>query len=146
MSALGLRVGLGCDGAASNDNSNLMHCVHSAYMLQCLAASTRDQPVPPPAAFLDFGTKTGASLLGRDDLGRLAQGMAADLFAIDTRRMDYVGTRHDPLSLLAKVGVGMPTDMTMINGRVVWADGQFPGLDEARMFAEAEVALAAIET
>ncbi len=34
--------GLGCDGAAwSNDNSNLMHCVHSAYMLQCLAASTR---------------------------------------------------------------------------------------------------------
>lgn len=146
MSALGLRVGLGCDGAASNDNSNLMHCVHSAYMLQCLAASTRDQPVPPPAAFLDFGTKAGASLLGRDDLGRLAPGMAADLFAIDTRRMDYVGTRHDPLSLLAKVGVGMPTDMTMINGRVVWADGQFPGLDEARMFAEAEVALAAIET
>ncbi|TGV80405.1 amidohydrolase, partial [Mesorhizobium sp. M00.F.Ca.ET.158.01.1.1] len=39
MSALGLSVGLGCDGAASNDNSNLMHCIHSAYMLQCLAAS-----------------------------------------------------------------------------------------------------------
>lgn len=146
MSALGVRVGLGCDGAASNDNSNLMHCVHSAYMLQCLVASTRSQPVPPPSDFLDYGTKGGASLLGRGDLGRLAPGMAADLFAIDTRRMDYVGTRHDPLSLLAKLGVGMPTDMTMINGRVVWADGQFPGLDEARMFAEAETALTKIET
>ncbi len=37
MSAFGVPVGLGCDGAASNDNSNLMHCIHSAYMLQCLA-------------------------------------------------------------------------------------------------------------
>lgn len=146
MSAFGVRVGLGCDGAASNDNSNLMHCVHSAYMLQCLAASGRNHPVPPPAEFLAYGTKGGASLLGRSDLGRLAPGMAADLFAIDTRRMDYVGTRHDPLSLPAKVGVGMPTDMTMINGRVVWADGQFPGLDEAQMFAEAEVVLAELET
>ncbi len=146
MAALGVRIGLGCDGAASNDNSNLMHCVHSAYMLQCLAASARRHPVPLPAEFFGYGTKGGASLLGRADLGRLAPGMAADLFAIDTRRMDYVGTRHDPLSLPAKVGVGMPTDMTMINGRVVWADGQFPGLDEAQMFAEAETVLSAIET
>ena len=58
--------------------------------------------------------------------------------------MDYVGTRHDPVSLLAKVGVGMPTDMTMINGRIVWAKGEFPGLDEARLAAEAEAALATI--
>jgi hydroxydechloroatrazine ethylaminohydrolase len=146
MAALGVRVGLGCDGAASNDNSNLMHCVHSAYMLQCLAASSRRHPVPPPADFLGFGTKGGASLLGRSDVGRLAPGMAADLFAIDTRRMDYLGTRHDPLSLPAKVGVGMPTDLTMINGRIVWADGQFPGLDEAQMFAEAEAVLEKLET
>ena len=145
MSAYGVRVGLGCDGAASNDNSNLMHCIHSAYMLQCLVASTREQPVPPPSEFLDYATKGGASLLGRQDIGRLAPGMAADLFAINTRRMDYVGTRHDPISLLAKLGVGMPTDMTMINGRIVWSDGQFPGHDEARLFADAEAALSTIE-
>ena len=71
--------------------------------------------------------------------------MAADLFAIDTRRMDYVGTRHDPLSLMAKVGVGMPTDLTMINGRIVWQKGEFIGLDESRMFAEAEAALATVD-
>lgn len=145
MAALGVRIGLGCDGSASNDNSNLMHCIHSAYMLQCLVASSRSHPVPAPADFLRFATTGSASLLGRADIGRLAPGMAADLFAIDTRRMDYVGTRHDPLSLPAKLGVGMATDLTMINGRIVWANGEFPGIDEAEMAAEAEATLATID-
>lgn len=141
MQALGLRIGLGADGAASNDNSNLMHCIHSAYMLQCLVAAKRTHPVPEPAAFLGYATSGGADLLGRPDLGRLAPGMAADLFAIDTRRLDYVGTRHDPASLIAKVGIGAPVDMTMINGRIVWHNGAFPGLDEGALFAKAEAAL-----
>jgi hydroxydechloroatrazine ethylaminohydrolase len=141
MQALGLRLGLGADGAASNDNSNLMHAVHSAYMLQCLVASTRADPVPAPSAFIDYATRGGASLLGRPDIGTLAPGMAADLFAIDTRRLDYVGTRHDPVSLIPKVGIGAPVDVTMVNGRIVWRKGEFPGLDEARLFAEAEAVL-----
>jgi hydroxyatrazine ethylaminohydrolase len=145
MQALGVRIGLGCDGAASNDNSNLMHCLHSAYMLQCLVASGRSHPVPLPADFLRYGTSGGASLLGRADIGKLAPGMAADLFAIDTRRMDYVGTRHDPESLIARVGIGMPTDLTMVNGRIVWDGEGFPGLDEMQMAAEAEAALATIQ-
>lgn len=141
MDALGVRLGLGCDGAASNDNSDLMRCVHSAYMLQALAARTREDPVPPPASFLGYATEGGASLLGRTDIGRLAPGLAADLFALDTRRLDYVGTRHDPASLLAKVGVGHPVDLTLINGRVAWRGGEFPGLDEARLAHEAEAVL-----
>jgi hydroxyatrazine ethylaminohydrolase len=145
MAALRVRLGIGCDGAASNDNSNLMHCIHSGYMLQCLVASTRKHPVPDPADFLAYATTGGADLLGRKDIGRLAPGMAADLFAIDTRRMDYVGTRHDPLSLIAKVGIGTPTDMTMINGRIVWEKGEFVGLDERKLFADAEAALATVE-
>ncbi|MDS9467863.1 amidohydrolase [Paracoccus sp. MBLB3053] len=141
MDAAGVRISLGADGAASNDNSNLMHCIHSGYMLQSLAASGRSHPVPLPSAFLRYATEGGASCLGRDDIGTLAPGMAADLFAIDTRRMDYIGTRHDPQSLIAKVGVGMATDLTMINGRIVWENGEFPGLDEQRLFAQAETVL-----
>ena len=141
MQAEGVRISLGVDGTASNDNSNLMHCVHSAYMLQCLAAKQRAHPVPKPAAFLHYATQGGADCLGRRDIGHLAPGMAADLFAIDTRRMDYVGTRHDPVSLIAKVGIGAPVDLTVINGRVVWRNGEFPGLDEAAMFHEAETVL-----
>ena len=137
MAAFGVRLGLGCDGAASNDNSNLMHCIHSAYMLQCLVASGRTDPVPTPARFLSYATEGGASLLGRADIGALRPGMAADLFAIDTRKLDYIGTRHDPVSLIPKVGIGTTVDMTMINGRIVWRDGHFPGLDEGALFAQA---------
>ncbi|MEP1768825.1 MAG: amidohydrolase [Sulfitobacter sp.] len=141
MQALGVRIGLGVDGAASNDNSNLMHAVHSSYMLQCLTARTRHDPVPLPAQFLSYATQGGASLLGRSDIGALGVGMAADLFAIDTRKLDYVGTRHDPVSLIARVGIGAPVDMTMINGRIVWRDGAFTGLDEGALFAAAETVL-----
>ncbi|CAN0444342.1 unnamed protein product [Hapterophycus canaliculatus] len=141
MDALGVRIGLGCDGAASNDNSNLMHCIHSSYMLQCLVAGSRQDAVPKPASFLQYATEGGASLLGREDIGALRPGMAADLFAIDTRRLEYVGTRHDPISLLAKVGIGSTVDLTMINGRIVWRDGGFPHLDEAALFAAAEKTL-----
>ncbi len=144
MQAGGLRIGLGVDGAASNDNSNLMHCIHSAYMLQCLVAGKRSHPVPDPAAFLGYATEGGASLLSRSDLGTLAPGKAADLFAIDTRRLDYVGTRHDPVSLPAKVGIGMPVDLTMINGKIVWRNGVFPGLDEGELFEKAEKVLNSI--
>ena len=63
------------------------------------------------------------------------------VFAIDTRKMDYVGTRHDPVSLIAKVGVGTTTDLTMANGRILWQNGTFPGLDEGKLFAQAEAAL-----
>jgi hydroxyatrazine ethylaminohydrolase len=141
MQAMGLRIGLGVDGAASNDNSNLMHCIHSAYMLQCLVASGRKHPVPDPGQFLHYATQGGADLLGRRDIGRLGVGLAADLFAIDTRKMDYVGTRHDPVSLIAKVGIGTTTDLTMANGRILWQNGTFPGLDEGKLFAQAEAAL-----
>jgi hydroxyatrazine ethylaminohydrolase len=146
MHALGLRIGLGADGAASNDNSNLMHCIHSAYMLQCLVAAQRSHPVPDPAAFLGYATTGGADLLRRADLGKLAPGMAADLFAIDTRRLDYVGTRHDPASLIPKVGIGTTVDLTMINGRIVWRNGAFPHLDERALFAQAEASLHRILT
>ena len=110
-------------------------------MLQCLVASGRTQPVPDPGLFLHYATQGGADLLGRRDIGSLGVGLAADLFAIDTRKMDYVGTRHDPVSLIAKVGIGTTTDLTMANGRILWQNGTFPGLDEGKLFAQAEAAL-----
>lgn len=138
MEAKSVRISIGADGAASNDNSNLMHCIHSAYMLQSLVASTRDHPVPDPKRFLHYATRGGADILRRPDLGTLAPGFAADLFAIDTRKMEFVGTLHDPESLIAKVGIAGNVDLTMINGRIVWKNGEFPGLDEQKLAAEAQ--------
>lgn len=144
MQAAGVRLSLGVDGAASNDNSNLMHCIHSAYMLQALVASTREHPVPDPRTFLGYATHGGADILRRPDLGTLELGKAADLFAIDTRKMEFIGTLHDPESLIAKVGVAGNVDLTMINGRIVWRDGEFPGLDEQQLVADAQAHVARI--
>ncbi len=134
----GVRLSLGVDGAASNDNSNLMHCIHSAYMLQALVSAQHEFAVPEPSEFLNMATRGGASVLNRPDLGSLSAGQAADLFMLDMRKMDYVGALHDPASLIAKVGVSTPVDLTLINGRVVWRDGEFPGLDEQAMAQEAQ--------
>lgn len=138
MHAAGVRIGLGVDGAASNDNSNLMHCIHSAYMLQALVASKHNFAVPDPAEFLRYATRGGADLLNRSDLGSLSEGQAADLFILETRKVDYIGAVHDPQSLIAKVGISAPVDLTMINGRIVWRDGEFPGIDEQQMYADAQ--------
>jgi len=138
MHASGVRISLGVDGAASNDNSNLMHCIHSGYMLQSLAASQHDFPVPDPKAFLHYATRGGADILHRPDLGSLEIGQAADLFLLDSRKLEYIGAVHDPESLMAKVGIFSPVDLTMINGRIVWRDGEFPGLDERQMVKEAQ--------
>jgi len=138
MQSAGVRIGLGVDGAASNDNSNLMHCIHSAYMLQALVASTHQFAVPEPKKFLYYATRGGADLLHRPELGTLSAGKAADLFMLDTRKMEYIGALHDPESLIAKLGIACTVDLTMINGRIVWRNGEFPGLDEHQMVNEAQ--------
>jgi len=138
MAASNVRIGLGVDGAASNDNSNLMHCIHSAYMLQALVAANHNYAVPDPSAFLHYATRGGADLLRRPELGCLGEGQAADLFMIDTRRVEYIGALHDPVSLIAKVGINSHVDLTMINGKVVWQNGEFPGLDEHQLVSEAQ--------
>jgi hydroxyatrazine ethylaminohydrolase len=133
----GCRIGMGVDGQASNDNSNLMDSIRLAYLLQCLAAPGRGYAAPRPAGFLEYATRGGAALLCRPDLGSLQPGLAGDLFAIDTRRIEFVGVLHDPMSLPAKVGFGAPVDLTVANGRVLWHRGEFPGLDERALLAAA---------
>lgn len=131
-------LGLGVDGQASNDNSNLMEIIRSAYLLQSHNASNRDLPVPPPGEFLKMATVGGARLLNRDDIGSLEAGKAADLFLLDTRKLEYAGTLHDPAALPAKIGISEPVTMTIINGKIVFKDGLLTGIDEESTFREAQ--------
>ncbi|MEM1112501.1 MAG: amidohydrolase [Pseudomonadota bacterium] len=137
MIAAGVRVSLGVDGQASNDGSNLAECIRLAYLLQCLNAGQHAHTVPTPYDFLRMGASGGADCLNRSDLGELAVGKAADFFAIDSQRLDRAGAIHSPGSLPAKVGLGGPVDLTVVAGQIVWRNGEFPGLDEAQLAAEA---------
>jgi hydroxyatrazine ethylaminohydrolase len=138
MVAAGVRLGLGADGQASNDGSRMTENIRLAYLLQCLTAQQREHPVPEPYAFLRMAAAGGAACLNRDDLGVLNAGMAADFFAVDLGGLDAVGASDRPLSFPAKVGLSGPVDMTVVAGKVVWAQGEFPGLDEGELRAEAE--------
>ncbi|TGD74630.1 amidohydrolase [Mangrovimicrobium sediminis] len=141
MVAADMTVGMGVDGQASNDSSNLAECMRLAYLLQCLNARHNPLPAPPPERYLHMATAGGAACLGRTDIGELAVGKAADFFCADLNGLDYAGADSDPLSLPAKVGFAGPAAMTVVHGRVVWRDGEFPGLDETQLRSAADALL-----
>lgn len=130
----GVLVSLGADGSATNDSSNLLDALRMAYIMQAYHSKSRGGCVSP-YDMLKVATINGAKTLGRNDLGSLEEGKAADLFMIDTGVLELTGTLHDPKNLLAGAGVTGPVWMTMVNGKVVFKDGHLTGVDE-RVLAE----------
>lgn len=128
LEAAGAPVGLGVDGSASNDSSNLIEAVRHAFLLQRLQhgaerISHRDA--------LRWATQGSAACLGRPDLGVIAPGKAADLalFRLDELRYSGAG---DPLAALVLCGASR-ADRVMVAGRWVVEDGAIPGLDLAAL-------------
>jgi hydroxyatrazine ethylaminohydrolase len=137
MQERGVLVSLGCDGSATNDSSNMLDSLRMGYLMQTYHTKPRGGSVSA-YDMLKIATINGAKTLGRKDLGSLEVGKAADLFMIDTEKMELTGALHDPKNLLPRVGVTGPVYLTMINGKVVWKDGELPGIDEAKLAAEGE--------
>jgi 8-oxoguanine deaminase len=126
MEEAGVAVGLGVDGSASNDSSNLMQEVRAAFLLQrgrygIGKVSHRDA--------LRWATKGSAACTGRTDVGEIAVGMLADLalFRLDELRFSGSG---DPLAALV-LGGAHRADRVMVGGRWIVRNGQIPGLDVA---------------
>jgi 8-oxoguanine deaminase len=126
MEEAGVAVGLGVDGSASNDSSNLMQEVRAAFLLQrgrygIGKVSHRDA--------LRWATKGSAACTGRADVGDIAVGMLADLalFKLDELRFSGSG---DPLAALVLCGAHR-ADRVMVGGRWIVENGQIPGLDLA---------------
>ncbi|MBP2664733.1 MAG: hydroxydechloroatrazine ethylaminohydrolase [Firmicutes bacterium] len=134
MLELGVPVGLAVDGSASNDGSNLLGEIRTAFLLHRLHASAQ---APTGYDILKLATTGSATLLGRDDIGSLEVGKAADLFMINGNTLEYVGAQFDPKSLLATVGVFRPAAYTIINGKVVVKDGRLCTIDEEKITAQA---------
>lgn len=134
MLALGVPVGLGVDGSASNDGSSLMEELRVAFLLHRLNAS---KAAPSGYDVLKMATRGSAKLLGRSDIGTLEVGKCCDLFLMDSRRLELVGACYDPKSVLATVGVRGSVDYTVVHGRVTVKDGHLTGIDEHRLAEEA---------
>ena len=134
MLALGVPVGLAVDGSASNDGSSLLEELRVAFLLHRLNSSRQ---APTGYDMLKIATRGSARLLGRDDIGQLAEGKCADLFMLDSRRLELVGACTDPGSVLGTVGVRGAVDYTVVHGRVTVRDGRLVTVDEEKVAQEA---------
>lgn len=138
MLELGVPVGLAVDGSASNDGSNLLEEIRIAYLLHRLNSS---KGAPSGYDILKIATKGGAEILGRSDIGELAVGKAADLFMINSNRIEFVGTQYDPKSVLGTVGFKGAVDYTIVAGNIVVKDGRLVNIDEDKIVNEANIAV-----
>jgi 8-oxoguanine deaminase len=123
-------VGLGTDGAASNDATNLFQEARQAL----LSARVRDLDAAAMTAreILEIATLGGARVLGRDDIGCLAPGMAADFICIDLDRPAFAGALHDPVAALVLCDVGR-VDYSFIDGRRVVDAGRSTTVEMPRL-------------
>lgn len=121
----GAKVALGVDGSASNDSSHLLAEARMAMLLQRVTGG--------PAALsaeeaLWMVTRGGAQVLGREDVGELSPGKAADFIGVRLDRLDYAGALHDPLAALVFCHP-QRVDLSVINGEVVVEDGHLLTVD-----------------
>lgn len=141
MEASGVKIGLGVDGSASNDSSNLMQEVRAAFLVQrarygVSRVSHRDA--------LRWATQGSAACIGRPSLGAIKQGSIADfaLFRLDELRFSGAG---DPIAALVLCGAHK-ADHVMVQGRWVVENGQIPGLDVADLMRRHSAAAVRMQT
>jgi len=123
----GVQVGLGVDGSASNDGAHLLNEARMAMLLQRVASEPDPSRMTAREA-LSLATVGGAAVLGRDDIGALAQGMAADFIAFRVDDIAFAGAGHDLAAALVFCQ-SIHVDLSIINGKVVVRDGNLQTID-----------------
>ena len=128
MRDAGVSVGLGVDGAASNDAGHMLGEARMAMLLQRVAHGPVDGPSAMSAReILEIATLGGAKVLNRDDIGALAVGMAADIVSVPLDGIATAGALHDPLAALVFCQIPR-VKHSVVNGRVVVRDGELTTL------------------
>jgi 5-methylthioadenosine/S-adenosylhomocysteine deaminase len=134
----GVAVGLGTDGAASNNDLDMFEAMRQAAFLHKL--TSKDPRVISARVALELATLGGARVIGREkDLGSLESGKLADLLIV---RMDQPRQTpmYDPISHLVYTTRGDDVDTTIVNGRILMRAGKVLALNEASVLAAARKA------
>ncbi|GIR94241.1 MAG: 8-oxoguanine deaminase [Alphaproteobacteria bacterium] len=125
----GVNIGLGVDGSASNDSGHMLSEARQAMLLQRVmkggdAMTARET--------LSMATRGGAAVLGRDDIGVLAPGYAADIAAFNTRGIDFAGAQWDILAGLIFCASGN-SNYTIVNGKVIVDQGMLTTMNMTKL-------------
>lgn len=132
----GICVGLGTDGASSNNNLDMLEECRAAAMLH---KTTTLNPLAVPAAQAwDMATVNGAKVLGFAELGKLSVGQQADIVLWNMHK-PYWYPRHNKLSLLVYAANSSDADTVIVNGKVVLQNGSMTLFDEEKIYAEANL-------
>lgn len=138
MSDAGLNVGLGTDGAASNNNLDMIEEMKFASLLQKLHQNR--QTVLPAGEVLRLATVNGSRALGID-AGEIREGKLADIILVRTRAPEFTPL-HDAEANLVYAASGGVVDTTICNGRILMLHGRVEGEEEiVRNAARAAVEL-----
>jgi 8-oxoguanine deaminase len=137
--AAGVNVGLGVDGSASNDGSHLLAEARNAMLVGRLKegitgyslSNDPNRKLMTAREALYLGTRGGAAVIGRTDIGSLERGKCADFFAIHLHRIGFAGM-HDPLAALV-FGQPVNADYTVVGGKFVVKEGQLCTVNEHKL-------------
>ena len=130
----GLNVTIGTDGAASNNNLNMLEEMHLAAIIH--NGYTGDPTIVKPADLLKMATINGARLQGREDTGELRVGKKADLVAIDFDKPHMIPAFDYP-AMLAYSAQDSDVYLTMIDGKILYENGEYKTLDAEKIMSEA---------
>jgi 8-oxoguanine deaminase len=136
----GVNVGLGVDGSASNDGSHLLAEVRQAMLLARVRegitgyslSNDPNRKLMTAREAMWLGTRGGAAVLGRNDIGSLEIGKCADFFSLNMNRLEYTGAQHDPVSAVVFCQP-VKVDYTVIGGKFVVKEGQLLTVDEHKL-------------
>ena len=131
----GVAVGLGTDGAASNNDLDMFEAMRHAAFLHKL--TTNDPRTLPARAVLEMATIEGARALGMaEQIGSLEAGKRADLIIVSMEGARQT-PMYDPMSHLVYVARGHDVTTTIVNGKVVMRDRKVLTLDEEQVLRDA---------
>jgi len=135
----GVNVGLGVDGSASNDGSHLLAEVRNAMLVSRVRegitgfslSQDLNRKLMTAREALHLGTRGGAAVLGRKDIGSLESGKCADFFAVNLNKLGFAGM-HDPVSAIV-FGQPVRVDYTVVGGKFIVMEGQLVTVDERKL-------------
>jgi cytosine/adenosine deaminase-related metal-dependent hydrolase len=135
----GVNVGLGVDGSASNDGSHLLAEVRNAMLVSRVKegvtgyslSNDPERKLMTAREALHLGTRGGAAVLGRNDIGSLEVGKCADFFAVNLNRIEFAGM-HDPVSAIV-FGQSVRVDYTVVGGKFIVKEGSVVTVDEGEL-------------
>lgn len=138
MLAEGINVTLGTDGSASNNNLNMLEELHLSAIIH--DGYRNDPSVVTAQQALRMATVNGARAQGRMDTGVLEVGKKADIIAIDMDR-PHLFPNLDTAGLVAYAVQGSDVCMTMVDGKILYENGEYLTLDREKIMADAKAAV-----